>query len=42
MRADSSSSIGIDLPYCEKMKIAYGVAKVDSARITDDRWSASP
>ena len=42
MRANSSSSIGMDLPYCEKMKMAYGVANVVSARITDDKWLPSP
>src|SRR5262249_51715340 len=34
MRAASSSSIGIETPYCWKMKMAYGVAKVTSAAIT--------
>src|SRR5262249_62328794 len=31
MRAASSSSIGIETPYCWKMKMAYGVAKVTFA-----------
>ena len=42
MRAASSSSIGMLTPYCWKMKIAYGVANVTSAAITDHRLFASP
>ena len=42
MRADSSSSIGMLRPYCWKMKIAYGVAKVTMAAMTDHRLLVKP
>ena len=42
MRADSSSSSGMLRPYSWKMKIAYGVAKVVSAAITDHGLSCNP